>query len=356
MRVALITRSTLFTAPGGDTVQVVQTGRHLEALGVIADIKPANESINYNDYDLLHFFNIIRPADLLKHSRSGKPFVVSTILVDYREYDQQHRQGVGRLFGCLPGDWNEYLKTVARFLLRRDKLVSRDYLWKGQRKSVVQILKKAALLLPNSKSEYNRVVAAYQYKAPYMVVPNGVNPALFQPSAKGQRDLQLVLCVARIEGIKNQLNLIRALNNTRFKLLLIGSHSASQADYYAECRKMAAANVTFINHIPQPDLLAYYEQAGVHILPSWFETTGLSSIEAAIMGCNIVISNRGDAPEYFGDAAFYCEPGSPESILAAVEKASEAPSNENLRSKIRQNYTWQHAAAQTLKAYQHAIA
>ena len=33
------------------------------------------------------------------------------------------------------------------------------------------------------------------------------------------KDPLMVLCVARIEGIKNQLNLIKALNNTEYQLL-----------------------------------------------------------------------------------------------------------------------------------------
>ena len=93
----------------------------------------------------------------------------------------------------------------------------------------------------------------------------------------------------------------------------------------------------------------------VHVLPSWFETTGLSSLEAAAMGCNIVITNRGDAKEYFGESAFYCDPGSPESIRQAVEEASLHEGNEALRKKILESYTWQQAALQTLTAYKHVM-
>ena len=73
------------------------------------------------------------------------------------------------------------------------------------------------------------------------------------------------------------------------------------------------------------------------------------------MGCNIVITNKGDAPEYFGNHAFYCDPGKPESILAAVEKASESQYNDNLHEMILHRYTWQQAATETLKAYQQTV-
>lgn len=353
MRIAFITRATLFTIPGGDTIQVVETSRHLAELGLVVDIRLSNEAIRYDQYDLLHFFNITRPADILYHSKkAGKPFVISTILVDYSEFDKHHRKGAGRLFTMLPADGIEYIKTVARWLLGKDHLSSLEYLWKGQRKSIKELLRKAVFILPNSESEYKRLANTYACQAKYIVVPNGIKAAMFNGNKIGEKDQQLVICVARIEGIKNQLNLIKALNNTRFRLMLIGAHAPNQRGYYRQCRNIAAANVSFIDQTPQHELIQYYSQAKVHILPSWFETTGLSTLEAAAMGCNVVITDKGDTREYFGNEAYYCDPGRPESILAAVEKASTSPFNESLRSEILKKYTWHQAALQTLKAYQ----
>lgn len=356
MNVAIIARATLYSVPGGDTVQAVQTAKQLNRLGVNTTVKLSSENINYAEYDLLHFFNLIRPADILYHSKKAKkPFVVSTILVDYSEYDKLYRKGVGTIFNYLPGNTIEYLKTIARWALGRDHLASKDYIWKGQRKSIIAILKRANKILPNSESEYHRVNKAYPSKAEYSVVPNGIDPELFRYDGRTKKDDELVLCVARIEGIKNQLNLIKALNNTRFRLVLIGAHSPNQVSYYNKCRAIASSNITFINHIPQQQLLKYYAQAKVHILPSWFETTGLSSVEAAAMGCNIVITEKGDTREYFGNGAFYCDPARPESILTEVEKASRATPDTSLRKKILEKYTWPLAAMQTLKAYQSVL-
>jgi len=353
MKVALVSRSTLYTVLGGDTVQVMQTARQLSALGVDASIVLSNEQIDYDKYSLLHFFNITRPADILYHAKkSGKPYVVSTILCNYSEYDKHHRKGIGILFTFLPGDSIEYLKTMARWLTGKDHLASINYIWKGQRKSILEILKKAAMILPNSKSEYKRIGQTYLHKADSIIVPNGINPDVFIWDRSIPKDDKLVLCAARIEGIKNQLNLIKALNNTSYQLLIIGTNSPNQVKYYNECRRIAASNVKFINHLPQGELVNYYQKAKVHVLPSWFETTGLSSIEAAAMGCNLVITDKGDTREYFEDYAYYCDPAKPESIFNAVKKASGAPVNEALLDKIHTEYTWKHSALQTLKAYQ----
>ena len=166
MKVAFITRSTLYTVPGGDTEQILQTARFLKELGVEVDLFLTTEKIDYPKYDLLHVFNITRPADILFHlAKTNKPVVVSTILVDYTEYDMQYRKGLpGKVLRLFPPGANEYIKTVARWILKRDSLQTRSYLWKGQDKSIKEILQKASRLLPNSEGEYQKVEELYGLK------------------------------------------------------------------------------------------------------------------------------------------------------------------------------------------------
>jgi glycosyltransferase involved in cell wall biosynthesis len=352
--VAMIVRSTLYTAKGGDTVQVLQTAAHLTKKHIHVDVKLTDEPIDYDKYDLLHFFNITRPADIMYHvKKSGKPYVVSTIFIDYSEYDKYHRKGIsGTLFRLLSNDGIEYVKTISRWLLGKDKLMSKAYLWKGQRKAVTAVLNNAQLLLPNSDSEYRRLVKSYPCKTRHKVVPNAVDTTLFKFDVNAEKDSFLVVCVARIEGIKNQLNLIKALKHTEFTLLLIGAAAPNQRHYLEVCKKEAAGNIQFIDHVSQEELVQYFQKAKVHVLPSWFETTGLSSLEAAAMGCSIVITDKGDTREYFGDDAYYCDPASPENIFSTVKKAAALPNNDTLLKKISWQYSWQQATMKTIEAYE----
>lgn len=357
MKVAFITRSTLFNIKGGDTIQMVETARHLEMLNISIDIKLTHEKIDYKKYDLLHFFNIIRPADILHHLyKTTQPFVLSPILVDYSEYDRYHRKGVaGTLFRLVSPDRIEYLKTIARWLKGKDKISSISYWWKGQKRCVKEILIKTPLLLPNSHAEYNYIVKTYGIELPYIKVADAVDPVLFSPDPYITKDPNLVLCVARVEGLKNQLNLIKALNNTPYKLIIIGAAAPNQQNYYRECRKIAAENIIFTDYLPQNEIASYYQKAKVHILPSWFEVCGLSSLEAGAMGCNVVITCKGFAHEYFEDLAFYCDPASPASILNAVEEAMQHETNTDLQKRISKNFTWQNAAEKTLEAYRKVL-
>ncbi|HRI23727.1 MAG TPA: glycosyltransferase family 4 protein [Ferruginibacter sp.] len=359
MKVAFIVRSTLYSVHGGDTIQVNETARHLQQTGIAVDIKRTNEKISYESYDLLHFFNIIRPADILVHiNRSKKPFVVSTIFINYSEYDKRERRGVsGALLSLFPADGIEYLKTVLRWLTGKDKLVSTAYLWMGHRRSIKTILSRAREILVQAEEEYTDLVKAYGIAPAHTVIHNGVNTAVFRkPAIIPERENNLVLCVARIEGIKNQYNLIRALNDTAYRLLLIGNSAPNQQSYYRQCREIAAGNVSFIDHLPQKELARYYAAARVHVLPSWFEVCGLSSLEAAAMGCRVVITGKGYARSYFREQAFYCDPANPETILHAVEEAARSTMNGELQHQVLQHYTWQVAAEKTVSVYKKHLA
>jgi glycosyltransferase involved in cell wall biosynthesis len=350
MKVAFITRSTLYKVPGGDTIQITETAKHLRELNIEVKISLSHEKINYKEFDLLHFFNLIRPADILYHVKRSKiPYVISPILVDYSEYDQYHRKG---LSGWILKTFSspEYIKTISRWILLKDNLQSKEYLWKGQRRTIVDILEKAKMVLPNSASEYNRLESSYFTSKPYAIIPNGINENIFRQDYT-EKDEKLVVCAARIEGIKNQMNLIKALNNTSFTLVLIGESSANQKQYYEECKRIAGRNIVFTGRLRQEELVDYFKKAKVHVLPSWFETCGLSSLEAAATGCNIVVTDKGFSRDYFSNHAFYCNPNDVESIYNAVFLAATSNVSNKLQEKIATNFTWSQAARKTLEAY-----
>ena len=141
------------------------------------------------------------------------------------------------------------------------------------------------------------------------------------------------------------------MQNTTIPLFIIGKPAPNHLNYYNECRRIAGPNVTFVDFLPRQELCGIYKAARVHAMPSWFETTGLSSLEAAAMGCNVVISEKGNQREYFKDYAFYCDPNDIDSIRLSILKAYETPINPSFREYIIKNYTWEKAAEKTLEPY-----
>jgi glycosyltransferase involved in cell wall biosynthesis len=145
--------------------------------------------------------------------------------------------------------------------------------------------------------------------------------------------------------------LIRALNDTQYNVFIHGKPSPNNTRYFEQCKIEAGSNIHIGGHLAPQELFTAYANAKVHVLPSYFETTGLSSLEAAVMGCNIVVTDRGDTKDYFDKHAWFCDPDSPQSIKQAVDAAFAAPYDEKFRQHILTSYTWKKAAEETLKAY-----
>ena len=351
MRVAMISRSTLFSTRGGDTVQIEETAKAIKLKGYAVEVFTANQYVPYERFDLIHFFNIIRPNTIIPHIKNcNKPFVVSTIFVDYREVELNYRGWLGRVTLKLLGKNSlEYLKIIARKVKNGEPILDLGYLFRGHKKSIEYILNRAEFVLPNSDSELKRLQKEYKLTSKTKIIPNAVNNCFIQDIYKEKKEI--VLCVARIEPIKNQLNLIRALRNTDIKLKLIGKAAPNHTSYFKQCIKEATENVEFLGELTREEVIEELKQAKVHVLPSWFETTGLSSLEAGAMGCNVVVTKKGDTQEYFKNLVEYAEPDNVVSIKEAIEKALSNELNNKLQDEIRLNYRWEITAEKTIEAY-----
>ncbi len=340
--------------PGGDTVQMEYTKCALETLGVRVTIK-ADDSPDLSSYDLVHAFNLGRPEEPHRHClqavEQGKPIALSTVYWDFSEFwewgDPDYwelpspEQGLPIPKPAPPPDPIEARRRARLDQQRRAAIECADvYLPNGQGE--------ADLLHNNFGMDLSRTI----------LVTNAVDERFFQARPEpfiekyGLRDF--VLCAARIEKRKNQLALVAALRGSGLPLVLIGQPNP---DAYRElCRQYADQNVTFLDALSHDELAGAYAAARVHALPGWFETPGLSTLEAAAAGCNVVSSDRGTAREYLGDHAWYCDPRDLTSIRAAVLAAYEAPRSEALRELVRERYTWKRAAESTLEGYRLALA
>lgn len=365
MHVAHISRRSVFTDPGGDTYQMQATARELEPMGVACSLHGAGEQVDLTQYDVVHLYNLTTVADLLPYAEQakllGKPMVLSTIFVDYEAYDRQHRPGLsGQVLRRLSADQGYYVKTLAKYA-KAGLLPPRQYVMKGHRWGAKRLLSLAAHLLPNSQSERDRVRAVYGAGPPATMVPNGVDSSLFEVEAdaayaqfKGS-----ALCVGRLEGRKNQLALVKAVRAfPGMKLYLVGAPAENQPAYVEQLRAAAGPNVHLLGHRPRAEVVAMLKQAALHVLPSYFETTGLSSLEAGALGCRLVVSRTGDQEAYFEGMAAFCQPDDSESIVHAMREAlafSDAHVQAQ-QARIRQQYTWQRAAEVTLGVYKQLLA
>lgn len=351
MRILFLSRSTLFSQPGGDTLQVVQTAHYLQKLGCEVDIDISGQKPELQKFDLIHFYNLIRPADLKHVLKSGIPLVVSSIYHDYSEFDGHHRGGFSEILYRIFGKFGlEYLKTIARWINGSDRFPGFRYLLVGQKRSMQHLLKRSSFLIATSLQEIDLIKEDLGSIPPAQKINLGSEHVVDE---NRQFPRKGVLCAARIEGPKNQLNLIRAMKGLNMPLVLTGKVAANQQDYLEQCKSEADENVVLTGHISKEELAEKFSKAKVHALISYYETTGLSTVEALKMGCQAVITNRGAQTEIFQNHAFYCNPDDVASIRKAIEEALQC--NTDHREWVKQNFSWEKAAREILDIYKMVI-
>lgn len=354
LRVLMQIRPDYRERPGGDTVQMEETRARLAELGARVEVS-GEEAPDLSGYDLVHAFNLGRPEEPYRHclnaAAQGKPVALSTVYWDFGEfwewgdpdYWELPRPGEGapEPRAAPPPD-----PVEARRRARLDQ----------QRLAAIEL---SSVYLPNGEGEAEALNAAYGMDlSRTVVVPNAVDEVFFEarPEAFARKHglREFVLCAARVEKRKNQLALVAALRGTGIPLVIVGQ--ANPEEYRELCRRYADETVLFLDAVPKEELASAYAAAKVHALPGWFETPGLSTLEAAAAGCNVVSTDRGLAREYLGEMAWYCDPRSADSIREAVKAAYAAPRSERLREHVRQRYTWERAAERTLEGYRLAVA
>ena len=234
----------------------------------------------------------------------------------------------------------------------------------GFRKMQKEVLEKSDIVLVQTKLEAQDLERTFNTKLDYRVVQNGVSPEfnskIKYPNPVGFENY--IISVGRIEPRKNQLNLIKAVHLLREKekkdlqLVLIGKISKfKHFEYTAIFNKYLKEN-NWIHHfekVSYSEMPAFYQHAKVGVSASWFETTGLTSLEALFCGANAVASGE-RARECLKDYAFYCHPENIENISDAISRALVALRPE-IAPEFASAYTWEKAADKTLSAYREVM-
>jgi len=361
VRVLFAVRPHLEEYPGGDTTQILSTARELRRQGVEVELR-SDLPASFKSWDVVHLFHLDRLWENMVWVRAvdGRiPVVLSPIWWpkdDYNAYSRQGVQGVvARHVGTKAFD---SLRVMQRSLIAFAErpgvaTVPRPATWRFQ-PAVRQLLGRVALALPNSAAEQHALESYFDLSVPHRVVHNGVDVEDSADAAGAAAQPIDVLCVGQFTPRKNQHRVIEALTGTDVGVAFAGSAGQFSGRYEAACRRAAGANVRFLGTVPHAQMAALYRSARVHALPSWFETPGLSSLEAAAYGCSVVVGDSPPVREYFGDLATYCSPGSTESIRSAILAARERRADPRLAQLVRDHYTWSRAAAATIEAYEEA--
>jgi glycosyltransferase involved in cell wall biosynthesis len=161
------------------------------------------------------------------------------------------------------------------------------------------------------------------------------------------------LSIGRIEPRKNTLELIRAARRLELPLVIVGEAPPGFEPYEATCRQAAGPETLWLGRLDHHDplLASAYAAARVFALPSWFETPGLSALEAALAGCAVVITPYGSTRDYFGKHVLYARPHRGDEICRALSRAWEDGPDPELAGWVGARYLWARVARMIAGAY-----
>lgn len=322
MHVALLARQSLNRQPGGDTVQIQQTALALEQLGYRVSIVLAGDPLP-EGVDVLHFFNLGRPADAFPYFLEFEgPKVISSIYVDYSAADRERMPWAFRLVGA---HGLEYLKTLARGRNGTDRKPPLRYVLSGQKRSIRLLVQRADLVVTSSTSELERICAlkltlsGKALRDKHRVLPLGLHPDFLHTPPTYQGARSGLLLVGRLEYLKNQLQVIHWARENQWPLTVVGDANTNQPEYAEQCRLAAGPETTFLPYQGSEALIKVMDRHKTLIIPSHFETFSLVGLEAYARGMSVLINDVPDMRETLAQVAQAVSFRDAEAVKAAVE-------------------------------------
>jgi len=342
MKIGFIAPNSIAAVNGGLRTQALFTAKHLKELDVeVVFISPWDD-ISQLDIDIFHVFSAsMENFGIVSRLREqNKKIILSPVLYSNRK-----------------------ASNIRTLLKIEEKLASVSLGISSEFAQKKQICGKADLILPNTHAEAELINKAFTISnSKIQVVPNGVekrfldsDPTLFEKKM-GLKDFVLFVGQASAPR-KNVISLLEVFKDLNEKLVIIGDFSNSE--YSRKCLSLADRNpnVHLINTLEHNSelLSSAYAACKVFVLPSQFETPGISAMEAGLAGSNIVITEVGGSTDYFKDYANYVSPYSITSIKKGIQDALKKEKSQHLKNHLVENFTWDKIAEQTLSQYKKVL-
>ena len=316
---------------GGMNVYVLHLARELGEMGIPVDVftmahgstEPEVVCLGPNSR-LIHI-----EANDWKESRQGVAPHLSEFLGNLKDYvgsrglEYQVLHSHYWLSGWV-GSMNRRHWSVPHIFSFHTLAAAKMGAWPGAREPGVRmstermIAQEADGIISFTKSEQEQLSGLYEVPSRRIeVIPAGVDLGLFRPLSKekargslGLGNVPTVLFVGRADPIKGLEVLLQSIaristNGIRPQLVVVGGKPDEDPELI---RLTGLAGdlgiggiVKFVGSLPQEDLPVYYSAADVCVLPSYYESFSLVTLEAMACGVPVVASKVGIAQTLIKD-------------------------------------------------------
>ena len=269
---------------------------------------------DWKSYDVIHVFGLgLWVYDIIYWGSRLRNKIIYSPIIDSNTPLWKYR--LATMFGC-----------------RKLRLISQNY--------AVRLL----------RSDIRMFLARTEYEAGYLrkgydivdekigIVPLSYRVDNYDPSVR-KEDFCLFVGTMTQER-KNVKSLILAAKKYGFKLVLVGNKGNEDSQRKLRNLIDGANNIEVKGFVSDEELAMLYNKAKVFALPSLNEGVGLVALEAAVCGCNIVITNLGGPKEYYPDElAYKVNPYDIDDIGKSIIKALiDNHSQPQLRNHIISHY------------------
>ncbi len=193
------------------------------------------------------------------------------------------------------------------------------------------------------------------------VIPNGVNLRQFHPCdptpvrSKYGLPEHYILFVGSLEPRKNLERLLLAWSRlTEFQRIQLVIAGPQPGAAMAATSTRPRRRTRFLGYVPDDDLPGLYAGALFFVMPSLYESFGLTVLEAMACGTPVIASQVGALPEITGNAVMQVDPTSVEGMTEAIRRlVLEDDRRAELRRKGLEracHFSWERSAQQ-VKAF-----
>ena len=243
--------------------------------------------------------------------------------------------------------------------------------WGNLAKKVLKLGEKRGVIHSNciiaiSKGIRKHIKAKFGKEAVF--IPNGVCiPQIISPGEELRRwelkPKEYVFTACRFVPEKGLHDLIRAyqrINNPLFKLVIAGD-ADHETFYSRELKKLAAETpgVVLTGFVSGKRLGELFSNAGLFVLPSYYEGLPIALLEALSYGLPVLVSDIPQHKELPLENYRYFQKGNiadlSKKMLELFKKGISEKEKEKYISLIRKNYDWDQIAKKTLKVYEEIL-
>ncbi len=199
------------------------------------------------------------------------------------------------------------------------------------------------------------------------VVPIGVDTSVFRPLPQiERRPLRLMATCSADAPLKGLRYLLRAYAQLleswpELELLVVSKPRPGGETERLLAELGLEGRVRFVSGISTEQMVEYYAEASIAVVPSVYEGFGLPAAEAMACGVPLVSTDGGALPEVVGAAAMVVPTQSPDALAQAIDSLLRDPQRRASlgqagRERILDNFSWERCAQRMSDYYAEMLA